>query len=130
MHRYSAFHLLFGVVFLSFIAFLSASNASGSPASSYSPSLRRYPYITDVVGSFGTINWGTDRSETTGAVRYGRAGSESRTAHYVPGTKTAITVNGVLEYQWKAQLTWSPELNIAIDFIWGQALGRKSIYGQ
>jgi hypothetical protein len=35
-------------------------------------------------------------------------GSESCTAHYVPATKTAITVNGVLQYQWKAMLNLVP----------------------
>ena len=72
------------------------------------PALRRYPYLTDVVGSYATINWGTDRSQTSGAVRYGKAGSESCTAHYVPASKTAISVNGVLQYQWKAQLDLLP----------------------
>jgi hypothetical protein len=72
------------------------------------PALRRYPYLTDVVGSYATINWGTDRSQTSGAVRYGRAGSESCTAHYVPATRTAISVNGSLQYQWKAQLDLLP----------------------
>lgn len=72
------------------------------------PALRRYPYLTDVVGSYATINWGTDRSQTSGAVRYGKAGSESCTAHFVPATKTAISVNGSLQYQWKAQLDLLP----------------------
>jgi hypothetical protein len=72
------------------------------------PALRRYPYLTDVVGSYATINWGTDRSHTSGALRYGKVGSESCTAHYVPATKTAITVNSVAQYQWKAQLDLLP----------------------
>ena len=72
------------------------------------PALRRYPYPTDVVGSYATINWGTDRSQTSGAVRYGRLGAESCTAHYMPATKTAINVNGSLQYQWKAQLDLLP----------------------
>ena len=79
----------------------------GSARSSLADSnqaLRRYPYLTDVVGSYATINWGTDRSQTSGAVRYGRVGSEACTAHYVPATKTAISVNGSLQYQWNAQL--------------------------
>jgi hypothetical protein len=78
--------------------------SSGYAAASYSSQLRRYPYLTDVVGPYATINWATDRSQTSGAVRFGKVGSESCTAHYVPATKTAITVNGVLEYQWKAML--------------------------
>ena len=84
------------------LGFAPSSQAASNPA------LRRYPYLTDVVGSYATINWGTDRSQTSGAVRYGKVGSESCTAHYAPGTKTAITVNGVLQYQWKAQLDVLP----------------------
>src|SRR5215207_5638783 len=72
------------------------------------PALRRYPYLTDVVGSYATINWGTDRSQTSGAVRFGQVGSESCTAHYVPATQTAISVNGALQYQWKAELELIP----------------------
>jgi hypothetical protein len=72
------------------------------------PALRRYPYLTDVIGSYATINWGTDRSQSSGAVRYGKVGSESCTAHYVPAAKTALSVNGSLQYQWKAQLELLP----------------------
>ncbi|RPJ26569.1 MAG: DNRLRE domain-containing protein [Chloroflexi bacterium] len=100
--------LIIGVVFLVVTGFLAVSTASSSPASSYSLALRRYPYLTDVVGSYATINWATDRSESSGGVRFGKVGTEACTAHYVSGTNTAITVNGVLVYQWKAQLTLEP----------------------
>jgi hypothetical protein len=70
--------------------------------------LRRYPYVTDVVGSYATINWGTDRSATSGQVRYGTVASGSCATSSASAVKTAITVNGVAEYQWKAQLTLSP----------------------
>jgi calcineurin-like phosphoesterase family protein/fibronectin type III domain protein len=96
------------VVSLSLLALWLVAASSGSAAASYSSQLRRYPYLTDVVGPYATINWATDRSETSGAVRFGKAGSESCTAHYVSATKTAITVNGVLEYQWKAMLNLMP----------------------
>ena len=96
------------VTLLSLLALGLIAASSGSAAASYSSQLRRYPYLTDVVGPYATINWGTDRSQTTGAVRYGKAGSESCTAHYMPATKTAITVNGASEYQWKALLTLTP----------------------
>lgn len=94
------------VMFLFLLIVWLVSAPSGRAASS--PALRRYPYLTDAVGSYATINWATDRSETAGAVRYGKVGSESCTAHYVPATKTAITVNGVLQYQWKAMLNLVP----------------------
>jgi hypothetical protein len=73
------------------------------------PQLKRYPYLTDVVSAGttynATINWATDRSQTTGYATYGQAGTESATAHKANGSKTSISVNGVAEYQWKAKIT-------------------------
>src|SRR6185436_20257349 len=77
-------------------------------AAGYSPQLRRYPYLTDVVGSYATINWATDRTSSSGAVRWGKVGSEACTAHYVPAFRTSVTVNGAAEYQWKALLDLAP----------------------
>jgi hypothetical protein len=78
-------------------------------ASASLPQLARYPYLTGVVGDgstcYATVNWATDRSQTTGYATYGRAGIEPSTAHRVNGSKTSISVNGVLEYQWKAKIT-------------------------
>ena len=73
-------------------------------AAAYEPQLTRYPYLTDVVGSTATVNWATDRSRTSGRVKYGELGVESCTAHAVTATRTSITVNGVGQYQWRAQL--------------------------
>jgi hypothetical protein len=74
----------------------------------YSPQLLRYPYLTDVVGPYATINWATDRSATTGSVQWGRVGTEACTANTAAATRTPITVNSVPEYQWKAELTLLP----------------------
>jgi hypothetical protein len=73
-------------------------------AAAYEPQLARYPYLTDVVGSTATVNWATDRSRTSGRVKYGEQGVESCTAHAVTASRTSITVNGVGRYQWRAQL--------------------------
>src|SRR5690242_1237839 len=105
MQRY---FLRLTVLFLALIILIGISTSSGLAVTSYSSALRRYPYLTDVVGSYATINWATDRTDTSGGVSYGKVGSEACTAHYVSGTKVAITVNAVLEYQWKAQLTLQP----------------------
>lgn len=96
------------VKLLSLLSLWLVSASFGSFATSYHSALRRYPYLTDVVGSYATINWGTDRSESSGSVRFGKVGAEACTAHYVSATKTAITINGVAEYQWKAQLDLEP----------------------
>ena len=108
MQRYFSFQVRLTVVFLALITLIGISTSSSLAVSSYSSALRRYPYLTDAVGSYATINWATDRSEISGAVRFGKVGSESCTAHYVSATKAAITVNGVLEYQWKALLNLEP----------------------
>src|SRR5689334_12604324 len=70
----------------------------GTPT--YSAHLLRYPYLTDVVASYATINWATDRSSPTGYATWGKVGSEPCTAHPVSATKTNFYVNAVPEYQW------------------------------
>src|SRR6476659_926000 len=55
-------------MFLSFLALWLVAASSGSAAASYSSQLRRYTYLTDAVGPYATINWATDRSQTSGAV--------------------------------------------------------------
>ena len=74
-------------------------------AVAYAPQLTRYPYLTDVVGTTATVNWATDRSRTSGRLRYGREGVESCSAHSVSATRTSMTVNGVAEYQWRATMS-------------------------
>jgi len=70
-----------------------------------SSSLRRYPYLTDLVTTNVTVNWATATSITTGSATYGRDGTEACTAHTVPATRTSITVGSTAEYQWKAMLS-------------------------
>ena len=74
-------------------------------ASGYTAQLKRYPYLTDLVGTSVMVNWGTDITAQSGVVKYGRVGAEACDAHTVTGSKTFILVNGVSEYQWKAQIT-------------------------
>lgn len=74
-------------------------------AFAYEPQLTRYPYLTDVVGSSATVSWGTDRSRSSGRVRYGEAGAGSCTARSATASRSSITVNGVPQYHWRANLT-------------------------
>ena len=74
-------------------------------ASAYDVKLKRYPYLTDLVGSSVIVNWATDLSAQSAVVKWGQVGSESCTANTTTATRTFIFVNGVSEYQWKAQLT-------------------------
>ena len=53
-------------------------------ASGYIAQLKRYPYLTDLVGTSVSVNWGTDRSSISGAVKWGKVGTESCTAHTTP----------------------------------------------
>ena len=67
--------------------------------------LRRYPYLTDLVAGYVTVNWATTTSVSSGTVRYGELGAESCTAHSAGASKTTITVGSTTEYQWKAKLS-------------------------
>lgn len=98
---------------------------SVQPASAaVSPALKRYPYLTDAVGTYMTVNWATDRSATTGAVRWGRTGATGSCspATSVPATRASITVNGVAEYQWKATFS----VGTAGEFCYRPYLGSAS----
>ena len=75
-----------------------------SGASAYDAKLKRYPYLTDLVSTSVTVNWATDISSTSATVRYGLAGGTCDT-NVVTASRTFILVNGVSEYQWKAQIT-------------------------
>ncbi|NJM40754.1 MAG: metallophosphoesterase family protein, partial [Anaerolineae bacterium] len=90
-----------------------SSAASVQSVAAYSTNLKRYPYLTDLVGPHVTINWATDDSSTEGYVTYGEVGSEPPTAHTVAATRSSIRVNGVDEYQWKAMLTLTPDTQYA-----------------
>ena len=83
------------------LAAVSGPAASATVASS----LRRYPYLTDLVGGAVTVNWATTTAVSAGSVAYGRSGTEACTAHTVAATRTSITVGSTTEYQWKAQLS-------------------------
>ena len=75
-----------------------------SGAAAFDAKLKRYPYLTDLVGTSVMVNWATDITATSAVVKYGLAGGTCDT-NTVTATRTFILVNGVSEYQWKAQLT-------------------------
>jgi hypothetical protein len=91
------------LLLLSTLAAVTAPPAAAATTSQ----LRRYPYLTDAVGTAMTVNWGTDRSATTGSVKWGAVDGTGNCTptNTVAATKTGITVNQVAEYQWKAMLT-------------------------
>src|SRR5689334_394694 len=90
---------------VSTIGVVTAQLAQSPPAhAATAQQLTRYPYLTDVVTTYATVNWATDRSQTKGSVKYGLVGSNCATKT-VSASKTSISVGSVAEYQWKAKLT-------------------------
>ena len=55
-------------------------------ASAFDAKLKRYPYLTDLVGTSVIVNWATDISLQNGVVKYGQVGTEACTAHTVAAT--------------------------------------------
>jgi hypothetical protein len=88
---------------LAFLA-LAVCAISGSASASYSSSLRRYPYLTDLVKRTVTVNWATTTSISAGSVRYGKVG-DGCSSHQVSASRTTIQVGSATEYQWEANLT-------------------------
>ncbi len=83
--------------------------ASGvGPAAAATAQVTRYPYLTDVVAAGGTdnatVNFATDPTVTAAYVALGRAGGTCADTRRT-GSKTAISVNGVPENQWKVKFT-------------------------
>ncbi len=78
-----------------------------SPASASSPVLRRYPYLSEVVGNSATVNWATDRSLSTGSATWGVvSGADCTPTNTVNATKVSITVGSTSEYQWTAVINF------------------------
>jgi uncharacterized repeat protein (TIGR01451 family) len=93
---------------LALAAAFCACLAMAAQAPAYSSKLLRYPYLTDVVGTSATINWATDRSSTTGIIKWGTVAGGTCTTSSKSASKTSVTVGSLAEYQWKATLTLSP----------------------
>ena len=80
---------------------------SPSPASARSAALTRYPYVTEVVGNSATLNWATDRSQSTGSATFGPVtGGTCTPTTSVTAKSIAITVGSTNEYQWSAPLSF------------------------
>jgi hypothetical protein len=72
--------------------FLLASAIAAPAPANASPNseLTRYPYLTDVVGSNATVNFGTDTAKVSAVVKWGQVGVESCNAHTTTATKTEV----------------------------------------
>jgi Calcineurin-like phosphoesterase/Fibronectin type III domain len=87
-----------------------ASVATGWPsalASAATPTLTRYPYVSEVVGNTATVDWATDRSQSIGTATWGADTNGACTpTSPVTAQSAAITVGTTNEYQWTAVLTF------------------------
>ncbi|MBF6557583.1 MAG: hypothetical protein IVW52_15775 [Acidimicrobiales bacterium] len=69
--------------------------------------LKRYPYVSEMVGNSATVNWGTDRSQATSTATWGAVANGTCTpSNDVSASKSSITVGTSSEYQWTADLTF------------------------
>ena len=93
----------------SVLLLLLAAIAAAPAGAAYSPKLKRYPYLTDVVGTSATVNWATDRSSSTAVVKYGQVAGASCTADTAAASRTSISVDSVNEYQWTARFAVEPD---------------------
>ncbi len=81
--------------------------SSSASAATYASALKRYPYISEVVGNSARVNWATDRSQGTGAATWGTVTNGACTpTNSVSATSVAITVGSTSEYQWTAALSF------------------------
>ncbi len=94
-----------GLVVFVLIASLGVGWQAASPIAS---ALRRYPYISEVVGSSATVNWATDRSQSTGTATWGTVvnGQCTGPSNSVTASRVSITVGTTPEYQWTAVLNF------------------------
>lgn len=70
-----------------------------------SSALRRYPYASEVVVNSATINWATDRSQSTGSATWGAVNNGTcAPSNRVSATRVSITVGSTSEYQWSVRL--------------------------
>ncbi len=80
---------------------------SSSASAATDPALKRYPYISEVVGKSARINWGTDRSQTTGSATWGAvSGGTCTPTNTAAATKISMTVGSTSEYQWTAPIAF------------------------
>ena len=76
-------------------------------AATYAASLKRYPYVSEVVGNSARVNWATDRSQSTGTAKWGSVANGVCTpTTSVTASEVAIVVGTANEYQWSALLAF------------------------
>jgi hypothetical protein len=81
-----------------------AAQASGATQAA---ALKRYPYVSEVVGNSARVDWATDRSQNAGSATWGAVNNGACTpTSSVPASQVAIVVGTTNEYQWTALLAF------------------------
>jgi len=94
--------VLGSAVIVAVVATVHPATAQGA-----SSALTRYPYASEVVGTSATVNWATNRSQSSGSVTWGAVRNGTcAPSNPVQATGVAITVGSTSEYQWSARLTF------------------------
>ncbi|MGH3576439.1 MAG: metallophosphoesterase, partial [Mycobacterium sp.] len=76
-------------------------------SSARTAALTRYPYVSEVVANSATVDWATDRSQSSGTATFGAVSGGSCTPSTPVAAKAvAITVGSTAEYQWSAALAF------------------------
>jgi hypothetical protein len=96
--------LLASVVIFGSVA-VTAGAVHPATAQGASSALSRYPYASEVVDNSATINWATDRSQSSGSATWGVVSNGTCVpSNTVTATSASITVGSTSEYQWSARL--------------------------
>lgn len=86
---------------------VTAGTVNPATAQGAASALSRYPYASEIVGNSATINWATDRSQSTGSATWGAVNNGTcAPSNRVAATRVSITVGSTSEYQWSARLTF------------------------
>jgi hypothetical protein len=87
---------------------LVALGTGGSAAPAPAAALLRAPYASEMVGTTATVNWATDRSQSTGSAVWGPVvAGQCTPTNSVAATRFSITVGATAEYQWSATLPFA-----------------------
>jgi hypothetical protein len=92
---------------LAVVAGISLPAPSSASTGALAPQLRRYPYLTDLVGTSVEVSWATDQSGTSASATWGAVDGSGGCVptNTLTAIRTSITVNSVPEYQWAAVLS-------------------------
>ena len=93
---------------LSIVVASGGVGSASASAASYASALKRYPYVTDVVGNSATLNWGTERRRAPGRPPGGRSSGGLHADEHGDSHQGVHHRRLKSEYQWTAPITFPP----------------------